>query len=103
MESIYEWCLLCELELRKLTTTKQGAIRIGYKGFYRDELLRFDILVEGCVLVEVKAIEHLLPVHKAQLLSYMKLLDVPIGLLINFNASMLTKGISRLVLHGADL
>ena len=66
MESIYEWCLLCELELRKFTTTKQGAIRIGYKGFYRDELLRYDILVEGCVLVEVKAIEHVLPVHKAQ-------------------------------------
>jgi GxxExxY protein len=55
---------------------------IEYKGFTREEPLRFDMLIEDCLLVEVKAVEKVLPIHKAQLLSYMKLLDVPIGLLI---------------------
>jgi GxxExxY protein len=55
------------------------------RGFTRDEPLRFDVLVEACVLVEGKAVEQIVPVHKAQLLSYMKLLDVPLGLLINFH------------------
>ena len=58
---------------------------IEYKGFTREEPLRFDVLVEGCVLLEAKAVEKILPIHKAQLLSYMKLLDVPIWLLINFH------------------
>jgi GxxExxY protein len=58
--------------------------------------------VSGCVLVETKSVEAILPIHKAQLLSYMKLLDVPLGLLINFNVSRLTDGLSRLILPGAD-
>ena len=74
-----------------------------YKGFARDDPLRFDVLVEGCVLVEAKAVEKILPIHKAQLLSYMKLLDVPVGLLINFNVPKLTDEISRLILPGANL
>jgi len=78
-------------------------VRVTYKGHTREEPLRFDVLVEGCVLVEGKAVEQLLPVHKAQLLSYMKLLDVPVGLLINFNALKLTDGISRLILPKANL
>jgi GxxExxY protein len=102
IESIYEWCLLRELELRKLCTESQRVVRINYKGFTREEPLRFDILVEGCVLVEVKAAESILPIHKAQLLSYMKLLDVPVGLLINFNVPKLTDGVSRLILPGAN-
>jgi GxxExxY protein len=102
VESIYEWCLLRELELRKLATTSQRTVRIGYKGFFRDESLRFDVLVEDCVLVEIKSVEHVLPIHKAQLLSYMKLLDVPLGLLINFNVPKLTAGVSRLILPGAE-
>jgi GxxExxY protein len=60
------------------------------------------LLVEGCVLVEVKAVERILPIHKAQLLSYMKLLDVPIGLLINFHEMKLTDGVNRLMLPGAN-
>lgn len=59
------------------------------------------MLVEDCVLVEAKAIESILPIHKAILLSYLKLLDVPIGLLINFHVERLTDGVSRLILHGA--
>jgi GxxExxY protein len=102
VESIYEWCLLRELELRHFRTTNQKLVSISYKGFIREEPLRFDVLVEDCVLVEAKSVEHILPVHKAQLLSYMKLLDVPVGLLINFNESRLTDGESRLILPGAN-
>jgi GxxExxY protein len=103
IESIYEWCLLRELELRKLSSENQRMVRINYKGFSRDEQLRFDVLVEGCVLTELKSVEAILPIHKAQLLSYMKLLDVPVGLLINFNTPKLTDGVSRLILPGANL
>jgi GxxExxY protein len=101
-ESIYEWCLLRELEMRQVTAINQSVVRVEYKGFVREDPLRFDVLVEGCVLIEVKSVEHVLPIHKAQLLSYMKLLNVPLGLLINFNSYRLVEGISRLILRGAD-
>jgi GxxExxY protein len=78
------------------------AVPIEYKGFVKDEPLRFDVLVEGCVLVEAKAVEKVLPIHKAQLLSYQKLLNVPIGLLINFHETKVTDGVSRLILPGAN-
>jgi len=103
IESIYEWCFLRELDLRKLLVQNQRLVRIHYKGFVREEPLRFDVLVEKCVLVEAKATESILPLHKAQLMSYMKLLDLPVGLLINFNVHKLTDGVSRLVLPGASL
>src|SRR5262245_36553621 len=97
VESIYEWCLCRELELRNLATTNQKVVRISYKDIFKDEPLRFDVLVEECVLIEIKSVESVLPVHKAQLLSYMKLLNVPLGLLINFNVPKLTDGVSRLI------
>ena len=102
IESIYEWCLLKELELRGLSTVSQKVVAVEYKGFTREDPLRFDMLVERCVLVETKAVEKILPVHKAQLLSYMKLLDVPLGLLINFHELKLTDGVARLILPGAN-
>lgn len=102
IESIYEWCLLKELGLRSLACISQRCVVISYKGFTREEPLRFDVLVEGCVLVEAKAVEKVLPLHKAQLLSYMKLLDVPLGLLINFHEMKVTDGVSRLILPGAN-
>ena len=102
IESIYEWCLLKELELRGLECVSQKSVVIEYKGFTREEPLRFDVLVEGCVLVEAKAVEKVLPIHKAQLLSYMKLLNVPVGLLINFHEMKVTDGIHRLILSGAN-
>jgi GxxExxY protein len=101
IESIYEWCLTKELGLRNLNCVSQKTVLIEYKGFNREEPLRFDLLVEDCVLVEAKAVEKILPIHKAQLLSYMKLLGIPIGLLINFNEVKVTDGISRLILPGA--
>ena len=103
IESIYEWCMLKELGLRSLACVSQKVVVIEFKGFTREEPLRFDVLVEGCVLLEAKAVEKILPIQKAQLLSYMKLLDVPIGLLINFHEMKVTDGISRLILPGANL
>ena len=102
VESIYEWCLIQELGLRRLSTECQRVVQIRYKGMSREEPLRFDVLIEGCVLVEGKSVETVLPVHKAQLLSYMKLLNIPVGLLINFNAVKLTDGVSRLILPSAN-
>jgi len=103
IESIYEWCLLKELGLRRLECVSQKAVLIEHKGFTRETPLHFDVLVDGRVLVEAKAVQGILPIHKAQLLSYMKLLGVPLGLLINFHELKVTDGITRLILPGANL
>jgi len=102
IESIYERCLLRELELRSIPATTQKLVRVEYKGLVFDEPLRFDLLVDDCLLVELKAVEILHPSGKAQLFSYMKLLDIPIGLLINFHEPVLKNGISRMILAGAN-
>ena len=102
LESIYERCLMRELELRGLAAVHQQVVRIEYKGLIFAEPLRFDVLVEGCLLLELKSVQEVLPIHKAQLLSYMKLLDVPIGLLINFFELKLSDGLSRMILPGAN-
>ena len=75
---------------------------IDYKGDVFTEPLKFDLLVDDCLLVELKAVQNVIPIHKAQLLSYMKLLDVPLGLLMNFHEIKLVDGISRLILPGAN-
>ena len=98
LESIYEWCLTKELGLRGFTTKNQDNVVVRYKQFKREYPLRFDLLVEGCLLVEVKATDNVRPIHKAQLLSYMKLLDIPLGLIISFNEQKLTDGVSRMIL-----
>jgi len=103
VESIYEWCLMREFQIRGIRTVNQKQVIITYKGYAREEPLRFDVLVEDCLLLEAKAVEKITPIHKAQLLSYMKLLNVPIGLLMNFNETRLTDGLSRLILPGANL
>lgn len=103
LESIYEWCLTKELEWLGYPVQNQRKVVIRYKEYERAEPLKFDMLVNDCLFVEVKAVEAVHPIHKAQLLSYMKLLDVPVGLLINFNVLKLTDGVSRLILPGANL
>ncbi|NIT41282.1 MAG: GxxExxY protein [Gammaproteobacteria bacterium] len=103
LESIYEWCLTMELGLRNHEVKNQDNVIIRYKQFQREEPLRFDLLIDDCLFVEVKAVKKILSIHKAQLLSYMKLLDIPLGLIINFHALKLTDGISRLILPGANL
>ncbi|MCP5524177.1 MAG: GxxExxY protein [Verrucomicrobiales bacterium] len=102
LEGIYEKCLTQELALRRLSAANQRVVRIEYKGMTFEEPLRFDLLVEECLLLELKSVQEILPVHKAQLLSYMKLLDVPVGLLINFHELKLVDGIHRMILPGAN-
>jgi len=102
IDSIYERCLLRELELRSIRGTTQKIVRFEYKGLVFDEPLRFDLLVDDCLLVELKAVELLHPSSKAQLFSYMKLLDIPVGLLINFHEPLLKNGIFRMILPGAN-
>jgi GxxExxY protein len=87
--------------------SETNTCRRAYKQFERKIPLRFDLLIDGCLLVEAKAVEEVLPIHKAQLLSYMKLLGIPLGLIplgliINFNVLKLTEGVSRLILPGAN-
>lgn len=103
LESIYERCLLHELGLRVVPAINQREVQIRYKDLVLEEVLKFDVLVDGCLLVEIKAVQDVLPIHKAQLLSYMKLLEIPLGLLINFHEVRLTDGVTRLILPGANL
>jgi GxxExxY protein len=103
IESIYEWSLGIELELRGLGVASQKEVAVQYKNFTRLESLKFDLLIDECVLVEIKAVEKIAPIHKAQLLSYMRLLNVPLGLLINFHQARVIDGINRLLLPGANL
>jgi len=102
LEGIYEKCLMHELSLRNLAVINQRVVQIEYKGIVFEEPLRFDVLVEGCLLLELKSVQEILPIHKAQLLSYMKLLDVPLGLVINFHEMKLVDGVHRLILPVAN-
>jgi GxxExxY protein len=102
LESIYERCLMRELELRGIPVRSQEEVVIEYKGDVFKETLKFDLLVDDCLFVELKAVQDVVPIHKAQLLSYMKLLNVPLGLLFNFHEFKLVDGISRLILPGAN-
>ena len=103
LEEIYEKCLIREMELRGIPARNQLVVPVEYKGLTFDQPLRLDVYVDKCLIVELKAVEAILPVHKAQLMSYMKLLDAPLGLLINFHELILKKGIKRFVLPGANL
>ena len=102
LESIYEKCLMRELFLQNIPAAQQVTVPIDYKGYTFDEPLNLDLLVDDSLIVELKAVTQVLPIHKAQLLSYMKLLDVPVGLLINFHEMRLIDGVHRLILQGAD-
>jgi GxxExxY protein len=98
LESAYEACLCHELRLRGLGFERQRPVGITYKGLIIDCGYRLDLLVEGRILVELKAIERLLPLHAAQSLTYMKLSAVSTGLLVNFNVTSLRQGLRRLSL-----
>lgn len=97
LESAYEVCLAHELRKRGLRVETQFALPVSYDGVHVDVGYRLDLLVENDVVVELKAIETVLPVHKAQLLSYLKLGGKRLGLLINFHVDRLKDGITRLV------
>ncbi len=91
-----------ELELQGIPARNQVVVPLEYKGYTFEEPLKLDVYVDNCLIVELKAIEHVLPIHKAQLLSYMKLLNAPVGLLINFHEMKLVDGIHRMILPGAN-
>ena len=95
LESTYERCLAHELDSIGLACTSQWPLPVRYKGIQLDCGYRVDILVEDRVVVELKTVESVLPVHEAQILSYMKLGGFEVGLLINFYVPILTKGIKR--------
>ena len=98
LESTYEMCLCRELSIRGITFERQVSIPVEYKGVKLDCGYRADIVVDGLILVEIKAIDSLLSIHDAQLLSYLKLGGWKIGLLINSNVELLKHGLRRRVL-----
>jgi GxxExxY protein len=98
LESVYEACLCAELGRRGIPYARQVALPIHYKGKVLEQSFRIDLLVGDEVLVEVKSLEKALPVHTAQLLTYLQLSDKKIGLLLNFNVPVLKDGIIRRVL-----
>jgi len=95
LESAYETCLVHELVKSGLRIQRQVPLPVVYDGIKLEAGYLLDVVVEDTVIVELKAVEHLLPIHEAQLLTYLKLADKRLGLLINFNVSLLKNGIKR--------
>ena len=98
LESVYEACLAHELKTKRVPFSRQVSLPVHYDGMTLEAGLRLDLLVAESVIVEIKAVEALLPVHEAQLLTYLKLAKKRLGLLINFNVPLIKDGIRRRVL-----
>ena len=97
LESAYEECLCHELQLRKIAYERQKPLPISYKGINLDCGYRLDVVVEDLIVLELKACEQIEPIHKAQLLTYLKLSGLELGLLLNFHVPVMKDGIVRLV------
>ncbi len=87
LESIYHQCLVRELQLRKINFDSEHSIQIVYKDLFMDTTLRVDLFIENSLVLELKSVDTILPIHEAQILTYMKILKAPKGLLINFNCT----------------
>lgn len=98
LESVYEHCLAHELTRRAIPFGRQVPVPIRYDGEFLDAGFRLDLLVDGAIIVEIKAVEKLAPLHQAQLLTYMKLTGISMGFLMNFNVRLLKDGVKRYVL-----
>jgi len=98
LESAYEACLCYELAKAKLAFTRQTPVPLNYKGEEVDCAFRADVIVADAVLPEIKSVETLRPIHQAQLLTYMRLTNIPTGLLLNFNSQRLVDGMKRMIL-----
>ncbi len=98
LESVYEACLYHELKKQGVSVDCQVDLPIIYKGEITNKTYRIDMLVENCVIVELKSVDTINPIYEAQLLTYMKLLNINLGLLINFNVELLKNGIKRRIL-----
>src|SRR5262249_18399910 len=96
LESVYEKCLAHAVRRRGLVVERQIGIPIEFEGLHLPTALRMDMVVDGCLIVEVKAVDALLAVHKAQLMTYLKLSRRRLGLLINFNVPLIRYGITRI-------
>ena len=103
LESAYEMCLVFELRQLGFNIEQQKPLPVVYKDVKLDCGYRLDIVVEDCVLVEVKAVEHLAPIHDAQMLSYLRLSGKKVGLLMNFHERVLKNGLKRIVNDFPDL
>ena len=97
LESAYEECLCHELRLAGITFQRQVPLPVVYKGVHLDCGYRLDVVVEGRLILELKTMERLLPIHEAQLLTYLRLAGIHTGLLLNFNVPVLRDGIKRMV------
>ncbi|RIK73226.1 MAG: GxxExxY protein [Planctomycetota bacterium] len=97
LESAYEQCLCHGLSIRSISFRRQVELPVIYKGVKLECGYRADLIVDECVIVEVKAVEKLLPIHDAQLMTYLKLLEFKLGLLINFHVPLVKDGIKRIV------
>lgn len=97
LESVYEAALAYELQKRGMKVVRQQPIPIIYEGVHLQEGFRADLIVEGLVIIEIKSIEAVAPVHKKQLLTYLRLANKRLGLLINFNVELIKEGITRIV------
>lgn len=97
LESVYESCLDYELTDRGLNVQRQVGLPVRYKAIELEAGYRVDLLVERQVIVEIKSIDQIAPIHKAQLLTYLRLSNLRVGLLINFNVDVLKKGVNRIV------
>ena len=97
LESVYESVLLYELEKRGLSVTKQQVIPVSYDGTQFEEGFRADLIVEDKIIIELKSVEKVMPVHKKQLLTYLRLSDRKLGLLVNFGENLIKNGISRVI------
>ncbi len=97
LESVYEACLTFELSERGVKVVRQRGVPVTYKQLTLDTGFRLDLLIEDSVIVEIKAVDKLLPIHHSQLLTYLKLSELKVGLLINFNVNVLRTGIQRVV------
>jgi GxxExxY protein len=95
LESVYEECLAVELGLRGLRYERQRTVPLQYKGHRLRADLKLDLIVDDRVIVELKVVEKLLPIHEAQILTYLRLTEKPFGLLLNFNVPLLKDGIRR--------
>lgn len=97
LESAYEACFARELELRGISYQRQLPVPLNYKGKLIEVGFRADIVIGGKLLIELKAVEQVIPVHKAQVITYLKILKLPLGLLINFNEVLIKDGIQRVL------
>ena len=98
LESVYQSCMCHEFSLRKISFQKEAAVPVIYKNLRLESGLRLDLLVEDCIILELKSVEKIIPIHESQLLTYLKITNHRLGFLLNFNVPLMKEGIKRIIL-----